>query len=132
MEEKESITVEAHGLVFSNDMPQISGFGGSYERGCRAMVLAGAAWLRNNPDADPKFTENSMLFGAAMLYKQCNDDAKALDAAMMDAEVDMGDGKIARVGDECTGAMIHAATRHVLFIKKKGWDRYVEEMTRSE
>lgn len=88
------------------------------------MVLAGAAWLRNNPDADPKWS-SATIFGVV-----CNEDAKALDAAMKDAEVDMGDGKIARVGDVCTGAMISAATRHVMFIKKNGWTRYVEEMTR--
>lgn len=128
MEEKDNdIKVEAHGLVFSNDMHQISGFGGSYERGCRAMVLAGAAWLRANPDADPKFSENPMIFG---IVRQENDGAKALDAAMMDADVDMGGGKIARVGNEATGAMIHASTKHVMFIRKNGWDRYVEEMTK--
>lgn len=128
MNDDTDIAIEAHGFAFTNNMRQVSGFGGSYERGCRAMILAGAAWLRDNPDSNPVFTSPPMVFGMATAENQ---DAKDLDRAMMDSEVII-DGKPVRAGDHATGAMCHAAANHVMFIKKNGWPRYVEEMTKPQ
>ena len=41
---------------YDPNMKEISGFGGSYESGCRAMVLAGLEFLDySHQGSDPKF-----------------------------------------------------------------------------
>lgn len=111
---------------WSDDMGEISGFGGGYEAVCRAMVLAGIAWIDEHPDADPCFRGNKNIFG---LILEDSDDAKELTAAMMDAPVVLNERLIQEhVRDDCTGAMHHAAVNHVLAYKRLGWDRYCQEL----
>lgn len=110
--------------VWTEDMGEISGFGGSYEAGCRAMVLAGIKGIDENPNADPQFTGFKGVFGLVM---DDNADAKALDEAILNAEVtypDMNGGKSFKVRKECTGAVHHAAINHVLAYKRMGWNEY--------
>lgn len=107
------------------EMDEISGFGGSYEDGCRAMVLAGIHWLDEHPESKPEFKGYKEVFG---LISENNNDAMSLTKAIMNARV-MMDGKEVRCGDECTGAMHHAAINHCMRYKQVGWDEYVVEMT---
>jgi hypothetical protein len=65
--------MQAEPRQFTDDMREISGFGGGYEQQCRAMVLAGLDWLDAHPDADPKFHGYSGVYGIAT---EDNDDAK--------------------------------------------------------
>ena len=114
--------------VWTDDMGEISGFGGSYEAGCRAMVMAGIKWLDEHPDANPRIQGYQGVYG---LVNADNDDAKALEKAMMDAEITisgMHEGKPFRVGDDCTGAMHHAAMQHCLAYQKLGWDEYCRQL----
>lgn len=97
---------------FTKDMDEISGFGGSYEKACRAMLDAGIQWLDAHPDATPKFKGNSKVYG---LILEDNDDAKALSEAV-----------VVPAQDDCTGAMHHAAISHCLYVRKNGWDAYVK------
>ena len=112
--------------AWSDDMGEISGFGGGYEAVCRAMTLAGIKWIDEHPEADPHFRGYKGIYG--VLYED-NDDAKAMVKAMMDASVYL-DGKELqkRAGDDCTGAMHHAACNHVLAYKRLGWDEYCKEL----
>ena len=100
---------------YTEDMNEISGFGGGYEEACRKMVVAGLEWWDAHPDADPKFHGFKDVYGLAM---EDNDDAKALSSAMVS------------VCDDCTGAMHQATVGHVFWIHKNGWDKYVEESKR--
>lgn len=77
-------------VEWTPDMGEISGFGGSYEAGCRAMVKAGvefweaqdAAHARGEREKfDPHYQGFEGVFG---LLTDDNADAKALDRAMMD------------------------------------------------
>jgi len=114
---------------FTEIMGEISGFGGSYEAGCRAMLKAGLEWWDSNPSADPKFQGFEGVYG---LITETNEDAKALTEAVMDAEVnhpEMSGGKPFKVGSEATGAMHHAVISHILFIRAKGWDEYTKQMS---
>lgn len=115
---------------WSDDMGEISGFGGGYEAVCRAMTLAGIAWVDANPTADPHFHGYKGIYG---ILSEDNDDAKAMVAAMMDAPV-MFDGKEIqkRAGDDCTGAMHQASCQHVLAYKKLGWDEYRKQLQNRE
>lgn len=98
---------------YTEQMAEISGFGGSYEEGCRSMVLAGLDWLDAHPGAEPKFSVYKNVYG---LVNENNSDAKELSNVVAGAEPD------------CTGAMHHAAILHVLHIMDAGWEKYVEEM----
>ena len=98
---------------YTDDMNEISGFGGGYETACRAMVVAGLEHLDANPTADPKFHGHEGIYG---IITEDNDDAKALTAAV-----------VAVTGGDCTGAMHQATVSHILWIRKNGWDRYCAE-----
>ena len=114
---------------YTDQMREISGFGGSYEEGCRAMVIAGITWWDNHPDADPHYRGISNVFGICL---DNNADAKRLDEAIANAKVTV-DGKKFTVDEYgYTGAMHQAAVSHIFYIKKNGWDKYVEEMSKKE
>ncbi len=112
--------------AWDESMGEISGFGGGYEAVCRAMVLAGIAWIDQHPQAEIIFGGFKNVFG---LVTEENEDAKALTAAMMDAPVP---GVQARAGDDATGAMHHAAVQHCLAYKRLGWDEYVRQLVARE
>lgn len=111
---------------WSEDMGEISGFGGGYEAVCRAMVLAGIRWIDEHPDADLHFEASPQIFGVAI---EKGHDAILLTAAMMDAPV-YHDGKLLHehVKQDCTGAMHHAAINHVLAYKRLGWVEYQRQL----
>lgn len=104
--------------LFTPGMSEISGFGGGYEQTCRNMVAAGMEWLDSHPDADPQFHGFKGVYG---VIADDNPDAKAL-----------SDAVVAGSGGDCTGAMHQAAVSHCMFIRKNGWTRYVEEMSKPE
>ena len=106
---------------FTDAMQEISGFGGSYELGRREMVTAGAEWLDDHPNADPKFHGYKGIYG---LIDEDNQDAKDLVTFMVSA----ADKKFPNGG--VTGAMLQATVSHVMFIKKNGWQQYVFQMSR--
>lgn len=96
------------------DMGEISGFGGTYEAKCQAMLEAGMAWFEQHPDAEPRFKGSSAIFGVVL---EDNDDAKALTETIVTA-----------ADHDLTGAMHHAVIARLLWIKQNGWERYCEEM----
>lgn len=111
---------------FTDDMREISGFGGDYEAACRAMVVAGVEWFDEHPDAEPKFKK---LRGQTESGEEIrfhggkfpdNDDAEALCDAMNEAAKAAGGG--------ASGAMMEYCTNHVGFVREHGWDEYVELM----
>lgn len=102
---------------FTSEMGEISGFGGGYEKTCRAMLDAGLQWFDNNPDADPKFNGMKGVYG---IITEDNDDAQALSEAVVS------------VTDDASGAMHQAVVTSCLYIKKNGWDTYVEAMSKPD
>lgn len=97
---------------------EISGFGGSYEEACRAMVERGAEWLEEHEDADPIVEQAEGVYG---LTRAENDDADSLMSAMAEAARDVG-------GDGPTGAMKQACVNHAGYVERNGWDAYQEAM----
>jgi len=98
---------------FTSKMREISGFGGDYEAETRKMVIAGLEWLDAHPDADPKITQYENVFG---IVNAENADGQALSDAVGDA------------CDDCSGAMHQKALQHIFYIRRFGWEKYVEEM----
>jgi hypothetical protein len=95
---------------YTDDMGEISGFGGGYEATCRAMVLAGLEWFDAHPNAEPKFHGYKGIYG---IISEDNEDAKALTEAV-----------VAAAKGDCTGAMHQATIGHVLWIRSNSWDEY--------
>ena len=113
---------------FTESMGEISGFGGSYEDSCRAMLKAGLEYLDEYPKCDPQFRVFKNVYG---LCAEDNDDAKDLTRAIMNAEI-QDNGQTIRCGDEATGAMHHAVIRAIMWIRKNGWDAYVVAMSKTD
>lgn len=103
---------------FTDDMREISGFGGGYEQCCRDMVLAGVKWFDEHPTAKPSFKGFKNVYGLIM---DDNEDAKALSKAVVDA-----------ANGDCTGAMHQASISHVMRIKQVGWEQYCAESRKLE
>ena len=99
---------------YTDEMKEISGFGGGYEATCRAMVVAGMKWFDANPKAKPEWGEYKNIYGVTTNE---NDDAKAMQKAMLDA-----------ANGDCTGAMMQACMGHARFARKNGWGKYCDEL----
>jgi hypothetical protein len=116
--------------VWKETMGEISGFGGGYEATCRAMVLAGIAWVDAHPEADPQAHSFKGIYGIAV---EDNEDAKAMVEAMMNTPVYLDGKKIQeRARDDCTGAMHQATLSHVFAYRRLGWDEYVRQLEQRE
>jgi len=100
---------------FTKEMGEISGFGGSYEATCRKMLLNAVKYFEEHPDCNPIFKGFEGVYGLMMAD---NEDAKALNEAIMEGI------------DDATGMMHEAVVISALYIKKHGWDKYVDEMSR--
>ena len=98
---------------YTDDMAEISGFGGGYEATCRAMVVAGLKWFDEHPGASPEFRGYSGIYG---VINEENSDAKELTKAVIEAS-----------GGDCTGAMHQATISHILWIHNHSWDQYAAE-----
>jgi hypothetical protein len=113
-------------IEFTETMNEISGFGGFYERCCRAGVVAGAKWLRAHPNAKPEYLGYDGVYGIVIAD---NDAAMALDLEIMKTEVARDDGTKSRLSHELTGNQHHAIAHHLVFVAEKGWDAYRERMS---
>lgn len=100
---------------WTNDMGEISGFGGSYEADCRAMVIAGAKWLEAWLEKNSLREKNSLLDELRFRTEAAEALSKVIGEAV----------------DGPTGAMHHAVVFQCLFIARHGWDGYVEERRRA-
>lgn len=101
-------------------MGEISGFGGSYEAACRAMVIAGCEWLDAHPEAVGVSLDES---DRAKELSVIGADATTLETVIIEAA--NASGKEAGWPfDE----MVHAVVNHLMFIRKNGWDRYCAEL----
>lgn len=114
---------------WSEDMGEISGFGGSYEAGCRAAVLAGIDWIDEHPECVLRLSGYEGVYG---LVNEETKDTKKLWEAMAAAKVTMDDGKESTVGAEATGAIHHATMMHCLAYKELGWEEYCRQMRERE
>ena len=103
----------------TQEMGEISGFGGDYETTCQNMLNAGVQWLMENKDANLQGHSFSGIFGILIAD---SDEAKSMEAAMMSATG----------GDGCSGAMHHAVMARLFYIAKNGWEKYCAEVLAGE
>lgn len=101
---------------FTDEMNEVSGYGGAYEDACRAAVCAGAAWFAAHPDADPIFVDGLPH----------NDDAEAIAAAIGNTAFTSENSTL---GDFLSKAMFSMVMFHVYYIAKHGWNAYVAKMS---
>jgi hypothetical protein len=106
--------------VWTDDMREISGFGGNYEAGCRVMVVAGLECFDAHPDfEEPAFEEYKNVVG---LISEKNPNGKKL----VDAMVAAADRAFPNGG--ATGAMVQYCVHHVFKARELGWDVYASKM----
>jgi hypothetical protein len=86
---------------------EISGFGGSYEKECRAMVIRGMEFFYLNPSLKDKFFEIRSSF---------------------EIESVPGLERYMCTSDQLTGAMVGASCSHLKFALKNGWIPYIQEL----
>ena len=98
----------------TSDMPEISGFGGGYEKDCQDMLEAGVKWLTSN--VERRELSASGLKGVYGIFEPDSEDAKALSAAVISAV------------EDCSGAQHHSVMARLFWIARNGWDKYVEEV----
>lgn len=103
--------------TYTDNSDEISGFGGSYEEGCRTMVIAGMEWWDAHPEADVRWKESQNITG---IQFNESDDCKAMQKHMNEA-----------VDNEATGAMMQACCNHILYARKHGWEKYIEKMDKT-
>lgn len=103
--------------IYPQGCREISGFGGGYEDACRNMVIAGMKWFDENPSANPKFEQYENITG---ICTGKNEDAGNLEKALL------------LCCNDCSGAMFQAAVNHTMFAHKNGWDKYIEEMSKTK
>lgn len=116
--------VTLHDRTMTTDMVEVSGFGGSYEEGCRLMVLAGVEWLAQHPGAKPKVSHYRNVMG---IDHDDNVYAEQLTKAMLDAPYN-DNGTQTTVGKYgATGAMVQYSKMHALRANAVGWDEYCRE-----
>lgn len=104
------------GLAYdwTEDMGEVTGFGGAYELAARAMVRAGLEWWDRHPKADPCFKSFRDEHGLV----DCNNpDAQALLEVMV---------KAAFGGH--TGVMVSACLGVVFWVRRNGWEAYADEL----
>lgn len=111
---------------YTEGMNEISGYGGDYERACRAGVRAGACWFADHLGAKPEFASWLASNGRVM---PVNMEAHGLLSAMEDTDFTREDGTHVPLIDEMTGEMTQIMLYHVLYIAKHGWNKYAEKMT---
>lgn len=107
-------------------MGEISGFGGSYEAACRAMLASTLEFWDTQPEEfNPIYEQYENVTGIAI---DKNEDAKRLDEAMLAAEFIGPHGTPQRAGEGASGAMHQAVVNHAFFIRANGWEAYVEAL----
>ena len=112
------VPVRSSCYQFTEDMGEISGFGGGYEQTCRNMLVAGLEWFDANPKADPQYHGFKGIYG---VIAEDNEDAKALSRAVADA-----------ANGDCTGAMHQAVISACLWIRRRGWEAYCTEIRKGD
>jgi hypothetical protein len=110
---------------FTDDMCQISGYGGDYERACRAAVAVGATWVTLHPFAEPQIDGNN---GVSGYVRGANEDGAQMLDCIDDQPFTMDDGRKVPLGDVLTPSMYYVALYHITWIAEHGWNAYAEQM----
>ena len=103
----------------TQDMGEMSGFGGEYEETCQKMLEAGVLWLNDHPDC---LLVIGSVPGVIGIVNPESDDAKELTDTIVNASRDK-EGK-----SNCTGAMVHELLGRLFYIRHNGWDKYCVEV----
>src|SRR5512141_2038805 len=101
---------------FSDDMHEVTGFGGLYESQCRAGICTGAEWCAQHPNAD--LSDISV--------------ARELTLTIFHTILMCDDGSVTLLGQELTLPQIQLIADHVLYIAAHGWKNYEQRMARTD
>jgi hypothetical protein len=94
-------------ISFTEDMNEVTGLGGYYERCCRTAIIAGAKWCIEHGQFDLSSVTHAI--GQALVARD--------------------DGQKAKLDDELTQTQSGLVMYHVRYIADHGWNKYRECMT---
>jgi hypothetical protein len=99
---------------WTDEMDEISGFGGEYEESCRQMVTAGLKWLERNDGPATEFSMGDNVFA------RIDEEAEATDELRthMASAVDM----------DPSPSMLHLCVKHTLYAHEIGFEAYVTRL----
>lgn len=112
-------------FTFTEDMHEVSGLGGIYERACRTAVCAGAQWWAAHPRAYPIVDGDIEVPG---VIEGANGDGRSLVASIQNALLAMDDGQKVKLREFMTHSMYYVVLHHVMWIGCFGWNAYVAQM----
>ncbi len=111
MAERNGAFVRAPKYEWTDDMDEISGFGGGYEQDCRDMLAAALAWLDARPLFAPRYHSYENVVGILE-----EDDLSAEELSEVTAAAAKRGG--------ATVAMHQVVISHALWIRENGWEAY--------
>lgn len=97
-----------------NGLREISGFGGYYEASCRRMARHGVEWLRENKGQIPPCDKTCKEYYGGKAFQ--------------DWYFGPFEHAVASACEDCTGAMVGAASNHAYYIFSHGWETYVNNL----
>lgn len=107
------------------DLGEFMGGDADLEGCCRAMVLAGVAWMdKYDGNIDPKFR----LAGGLSRISSDSEAGQSLMQTVQDAQFTRADGNTVRCGDEASSYAYHRMIAELLTYQRLGWDEYVQQV----
>jgi hypothetical protein len=101
---------------FTDEMSEVTGFGGIYESYCRAGICTGAEWCAQHPNADLRDIGT----------------ARELTLTIFHTILVCNDGSVGMLGEELTLPQTQLIADHVLYIAAHGWNDYEQKMARMD
>jgi len=101
---------------WTEDMGEISQFGGAYEECCRDMLFAALEWFDEHPGAERLFTGSADPF--RVMHGE-NEEARSLSEAIR---------KAAKARGGATEAMFRFTLHVALVVQEDGWEAFQEAM----
>ena len=95
---------------WTEDMREISGFGGIYENNCRKIISESLKWIDEN-NKKISIANYQQIYGVSRL-----------DSNAQELEV-----YLASLGLNYTGAMLQACFNHIMLIQEIGWEEYKKQ-----
>lgn len=118
---------------FTDDMDQISGVGGDYERACRAAVQTGSMWVALHPSEQPKVegVTGGANDGPGVVFA-ANPSGESFLSTIRETAFTMESGRTLKLGDVLTSQQYLLVLTHIGMIAELGWNSYAAVMRREQ
>jgi len=99
---------------WTDEMAEISGFGGEYELSCRKMITTGLEWLEDNDGPIAEFSTGHNVTARIDEGTEATGELRAHMASAVDVDP--------------SPSMLHLCVKQALYAQEIGWDAYVTRL----